>query len=144
MPSSPAGPVAPRLPRALAALALGAAAGCSAFRLPAQADPDPARHTYTIEGQVRRQETLAAVPGARLAVHGAASVIGDAVTDPTGAFWIQVAGIEPFERDPSGSRGGPAGFVVLSASAAGGCVPETRVSLPAAGPVLLVLGECPR
>ncbi len=130
-----------RLAALLAALAL---AGCAAFRLPPEQDPDRSRHAYEIVGEVRRAEGLAVVPGATLHVLGAREVAGTTVTDATGRFWLRVEGITPGAPDPAGIGRGPAGTVRLTARAGARCAPETRVTLPAAGPVVLLLqGACP-
>jgi len=131
-------------PRLLAAL-VGATAlsGCAAFRLPSEADPDRSRHAYEIVGEVRRADGLAVVPGATLEVLGAARVAGSTTSDATGRFWLRVEGITAAVPDPAGSLRGPAGTVRLTARAGNRCAPETRVTLPAAGPVILLLGKCP-
>jgi hypothetical protein len=117
--------------------------GCAAFRLPADQDPDRSRHAFEIVGEVRRQDGLAVVPGATLEVLGARQVAGSTTTDATGRFWVRVEGITAGAPDPAGSGTGPAGSVRISARGAGLCAPETRVLLPAASPVILLLGKCP-
>jgi len=117
--------------------------GCAAFRLPADQDPDRSRHAYEIVGEVRRADGLTVVPGATLEVLGAGDVAGSTTADATGRFWLRVEGITAGAPDPSGSGKGPAGTVRLTARGGGLCAPETRVLLPAAGPVVLLLGKCP-
>ena len=118
--------------------------GCAAFRLPPDQDPDRSRHAYEIVGEVRRADGLTVVPGATLEVLGAGDVAGSTTADATGRFWLRVEGITAGAPDPSGSAKGPAGSVRLTARGGGQlCAPETRVLLPAAGPVVLLLGKCP-
>lgn len=117
--------------------------GCAAFRLPADQDPDRARHAYEIVGEVRRSDGLTVVPGATLEVLGAGDVAGSTTADATGRFWLRVEGITAGAPDPAGTGKGPAGSVRLTARAGGLCAPETRVLLPATGPVVLLLGKCP-
>jgi len=124
-------------------LVLAPLAGCAAFRLPADQDPDRARHAFEIMGEVRRADGLTVVPGASLEVLGAREVAGSTTADATGRFWLRVEGITAGAPDPSGSGKGPAGSVRLTARGGGLCAPETRVLLPAAGPVVLLLGKCP-
>jgi hypothetical protein len=123
-------------------LSLAAHAGCSAFRLPAEDDPDRSRHSYEIEGEVRRAGTNAVVPGAALEVTGAKEVAGDKVTDATGRFWLHVSGISGGKADPAGIGTGPAGMVVLKATAKGLCSTEIKVLLPASGPVSVTVAPC--
>lgn len=118
-------------------------AGCAAFRLPAEQDPDRSRHAFEIVGEVRRLDGLAVVPGATLEVLGARQVAGSTTADATGRFWLRVEGITAGAPDPAGGGKGPAGSVRLTARGAGLCAPETRVLLPAASPVILLLGKCP-
>jgi hypothetical protein len=136
----------PHLPRpALAAgLAAGLAlvGGCAALRLPPQDDPDRSRHSYEVQGEVRRADTLAVVPGAAITVEGAREVTGDERADATGRFWLRVTGITP---SPS-AKGvdGPAGTVLVAARLGQLCAPATRVTLPAGGPVVLLASVgCP-
>jgi hypothetical protein len=124
-------------------LPLAAPLGCAALRLPAAVDPDRSRHAYELEGEVRREPGLTTVAGAELLVEGAGAVLGSRTTDATGRFWIRVEGVTRLAPDPSGSGAGPAGFVLLSARAGAACAPETKVVLPAAGPVVLVVRPCP-
>jgi len=130
-------------PRLLLPVLLLPLAGCAAFRLPPERDPDRSRHAFEIVGEVRRADGLAVVPGATLEVLGAKEVAGSTTSDATGRFWLRVEGITAGAPDPSGSGTGPAGSVRLVARGGGLCAPETRVLLPAAGPVVLLLGRCP-
>ena len=140
--SSLAPGVAPAAPLALLVGCAVALAGCAALRLPAQDDPDRSRHTYEVQGEVRRADTLAVVPGAALTVEGAREVIGDERADATGRFWLKVTGITPA---PSAERAdGPAGTVLISARAGAFCAPATRITLPLRGPVVLVAAACPK
>jgi hypothetical protein len=121
---------------------LVALSGCSAFRLPAEEDPDRSRHAYEIEGEVRRAGTNKVVAGAALEVTGAKEVAGDKASDATGRFWLRVSGISGGASDPAGIGKGPAGMVILKASTKELCSPETRVLLPASGPVDLIVTPC--
>jgi hypothetical protein len=133
----------PRLDRLLLLAALGAATGCSAFKLPAEEDPDRSRHAYQIMGEVRLRDSGKVVAGAQVTVTGAAEVSGSGTTDATGRFWFVVSDIGGKAPDRAGLGKGPAGLVVLSARSGALCAPDTKVPLPAAGPVLLGLVPCP-
>jgi hypothetical protein len=82
------------------------------------------------------------VAGAEVTVEGAKEVAGEHVTDATGRFWLRVVGIGGAAPDPAGIGKGPAGLVIVSARSGALCSPETRVLLPATGPVLLGLAPC--
>lgn len=122
--------------------ALSTAPACSAFRLPAEQDPDRSRHSYEVIGEARRLDTGAVVSGAAVTVAGAKNVAGDRTTDGTGRFWVRVSGIGGEPRDRAGIGTGPAGMITISAKAGTLCAPETKVLLPAASPVLLSLVPC--
>jgi hypothetical protein len=138
---APPRPCRPLLAAALL-LPLAALGGCSAFRLPADEDPDRSRHAFEIQGEVRSAGTNKVVPGATLTVTGAGEAAGDKVTDATGRFWLRVTGISGGTSDPAGIGKGPAGMVVLKATAGSLCSPETKVLLPASGPVVLNVAPC--
>jgi hypothetical protein len=131
-----------RLYRLLLIAALGAATGCSAFRLPAEEDPDRSRHAYQIMGEVRMRDSGKVVAGAQVTVNGAGEVSGSGTTDATGRFLFVVSDIGGKKPDRAGLEKGPAGLVVLSARSGASCAPDTKVLLPASGPVLLSLGPC--
>jgi len=133
----------PRLLRVLLPAALAGSAACSAFRLPPQEDPDRTRHAYEIVGEARMTDTSAVVAGAALTVEGAKDVAGSRSTDATGRFWLQVSNIGGQPPDRAGLDKGPAGLVMISARKGTLCSPQTKVLLPAAGPVLLGMGPCP-
>ncbi len=133
----------PRPDHLLLLAALATTAGCSAFKLPAGEDPDPSRHTYEVVGEARRLAGGAVVAGAVVTVSGAREVAGSQTTDETGRFWLMVSGIGGSKPDPAGVGKGPAGLIVVSARAGALCSPETKVILPAKGPVLLSLETCP-
>jgi hypothetical protein len=130
------------LDRPLLIAALLTASGCSAFRLPADQDPDRSRHAYEIVGEVRMRDGGKVVAGAEVTVEGARQVAGSRATDATGRFWLRVSEIGGQAPDRAGIGTGPAGMVVISARLGDLCAPETRVLLPAAGPVLLGLAPC--
>jgi hypothetical protein len=132
-----------RLLRVLLPAALAGSAACSAFRLPPEEDPDRSRHAYEILGEARMRETGAVVAGAAVTVEGARDVAGSRITDATGRFWLQVSNIGGGAPDRAGLGKGPAGLVTISARKGTLCAPETKVVLPAAGPVLLAMGPCP-
>jgi hypothetical protein len=132
----------PRLHRLLLLTALASSAACSAFRLPAEQDPDRSRHAYELVGEVRMRDSGKVVAGAEVTVEGAKEVAGEHVTDATGRFWLRVVGIGGAAPDPAGIGKGPAGLVIVSARSGALCSPETRVLLPATGPVLLGLAPC--
>jgi len=132
----------PVLDRLLLLCALGATAGCSAFRLPPEEDPDRSRHAYQIVGEVRMRDTGKVVAGAQVTVEGAGEVSGSRTTDATGRFWFMVSDIGGKAPDRAGLEKGPAGLVVLSARSGTLCAPETKVLLPSAGPVQLALAPC--
>jgi hypothetical protein len=131
-----------RLPLLAALATLASSTACSAFRLPAEQDPDRSRHAYEIVGEVRMRDTGAVVAGAEVTVDGAREVAGSKSTDATGRFWLRVSGIGGQPPDRAGIGTGPAGLVIISARTSTLCSPETRVLLPAAGPVLLGLAPC--
>jgi hypothetical protein len=128
-------------PLVLAALA--ATSACSAFRPPASQDPDRSRHRFEVIGEARRRDTGVVVPGAVVTVEGAKEVAGSRTTDATGRFWLNVSGIGGGQPDPAGLGTGPVGLILISARAGTLCAPETKVLLPAAGPVLLGMAPCP-
>ena len=132
----------PQLLRRSLLAALAATAACSAFRLPPEQDPDRSRHAYEIVGEVRLRDSGKVVGGAEVTVDGAKQVSGDHVTDSTGRFWLRVSEIGGAAPDRAGIGQGPAGLVIVSARTATLCSPETRVLLPAAGPVLLAMAPC--
>lgn len=123
--------------------ALGAATACSAFRLPAEEDPDRSRHTYPIMGEVRMRDSGKVVAGAQVTVDGAGEVSGNQTTDVSGRFWFVVSNIGGKAPDRAGLEKGPAGLVILSARAGNLCAPDTKVVLPSPGPVLLGMAPCP-
>jgi hypothetical protein len=131
-----------RLHRPLLLAALAATAGCSAFRLPAEQDPDRSRHAYELVGEVRMRDNGVVVAGAEVVVEGAREVAGDRRSDATGRFWLRVSDIGGQAPDRAGIGTGPAGMIIVSARTATLCSPETRVLLPATGPVLLGLAPC--
>lgn len=133
----------PRLPSPLLLAALASATACSAFRPPANLDPDRSRHSYEVIGEARRRDTGVVVAGAEVTVEGAKQVSGSRSTDATGRFWLNVSGIGGGQPDRAGLGTGPAGLIILSARAGTLCSPETKVLLPASGPVLLALAPCP-
>jgi hypothetical protein len=133
----------PRLPSPLLLAALATASACSAFRPPAALDPDRSRHSFEVVGEARRRDTGVVVPGAAVTVEGAKQVSGSRTTDATGRFWLNLSGISGGETDRAGLGTGPAGLVLISARAGTLCSPETKVLLPAAGPVLLGMAPCP-
>ena len=132
----------PRHDRLLLLAALGAATACSAFRLPAEEDPDRSRHSYSIVGEVRMRDGGKVVAGAQVTVVGAGEVNGSRTTDATGRFWFVVSDIGGKAPDRAGLEKGPAGQVLISARSGNLCAPETRVLLPASGPVTLSLAPC--
>ena len=132
----------PRLDRSLLLAALAITTGCSAFRLPAEEDPDRSRHSFEIIGEVRMRDSGAVVPGAVVTVEGAKNVAGSRTSDATGGFWLRVSDIRGGAPDPAGLGKGPAGLVIVSARSGLLCSPETKVLLPAAGPVLLGMAPC--
>jgi len=132
----------PRLASLPLLAALVTTSGCSAFRPPAELDPDRSRHSYEVVGEARRRDTGAVVAGAKVTVDGAREVAGDRTTDDTGRFWLKVSGISGAEPDRAGIGKGPAGLIIVSARAGPLCSPETKVLLPASGPVLLAMGPC--
>lgn len=115
---------------------------CSAFRPPPEQDPDRSRHSYEVIGEARRRDTGVVVAGAQVTVEGARGVAGSRTTDATGRFWLHVSGISGAEPDRAGIGKGPAGLIIVSARTGTLCSPETKVLLPASGPVLLALGPC--
>jgi hypothetical protein len=131
-----------RLDRPLLLAAFAVTAACSAFRLPAEQDPDRSRHAYEIVGEVRMRDTGAVVAGAEVTVDGAREVAGSRTTDATGRFWLRVSDIGGQAPDRAGIGKGPAGMVIVSARAGLLCSPETKVLLPAAHPVLLGMAPC--
>jgi hypothetical protein len=131
-----------RLDRPLLLAALAAAGACSAFRPPAEQDPDRSRHAYEIVGEVRMRDNGAVVAGAEVTVDGAREVAGSRTTDTTGRFWLRVSDIGGQPPDRAGIGKGPAGMVIVSARTGLLCSPETKVLLPATGPVLLGLAPC--
>jgi hypothetical protein len=133
----------PRRLRLLLLAALAGSAACSAFRLPPEEDPDRSRHAYEIVGEARMRDTSAVVASAEVTVKGARDVAGSRTTDATGRFWLQVSNIGGEPPDRAGLGKGPAGLVVISARKGKLCSPETKVLLPAAGPVQLAMGPCP-
>ena len=133
----------PRPARLLLLAALATGSGCSAFKLPAGEDPDRSRHSYEVVGEARRRDTSAVVAAAVVTVSGAKEVAGSRTTDATGRFWLMVSGIGGTEPDRAGLGKGPAGLIILSARSGNLCSPETKVLLPAAGPVQLYLEKCP-
>jgi hypothetical protein len=132
----------PRPDRLLLLAALASSAACSAFRLPAEEDPDRSRHAYEIVGEVRMRDSGAVVAGAVVTVDGAKQVAGSRTSDVTGRFWLRVAEIGGTPPDRAGLGKGPAGLVIVSARSGDLCSPETKVLLPAQGPVLLGLARC--
>jgi hypothetical protein len=124
-------------------LALTASAACSAFRLPPEEDPDRSRHAYELVGEARLRDGGLVVPGAEVTVTGAREVAGSRTTDQSGRFWLQVSGLSGGSADRAGLGKGPAGMVILSARAGGLCAPETKVLVPAPGPIQLVMAPCP-
>ena len=133
----------PRLASLTLLAALAAATACSAFRLPASQDPDRSRHTFEVIGEARRRDTGAVVAGAEVTVEGAKDVAGSRTTDATGRFWLNVSNISGGQPDRAGLGTGPAGLIIVSAKAGTLCSPETKVLLPASGPVLLAMSPCP-
>jgi hypothetical protein len=131
-----------RLRRSLLFAALASSAACSAFRLPAEEDPDRSRHAYEIVGEVRMRDSGAVVAGAEVTVDGAKEVAGSRTTDATGRFWLRVSDIGGAAPDRAGVGKGPAGLVIISARSGELCSPETKVLLPAPGPVLLGMAAC--
>jgi hypothetical protein len=129
-------------PASLLLAALATASACSAFRPPANEDPDRSRHTFEVFGEARRRDTGVVVAGAEVKVEGAREVSGSRTTDATGRFWLNVSGIGGGQPDRAGLGTGPAGLVIISARAGTLCSPETKVLLPATGPVLLGMAPC--
>jgi len=132
----------PRLPSLLLLAALAGNSACSAFRLPADQDPDRSRHAYELVGEARRKDNGTVVAGAQVTVEGAKEVAGSRTTDETGRFWLRVSGLSGSQPDRAGIGTGPAGLVIISARAGTLCSPETKVLIPAAGPVLLGMEPC--
>lgn len=132
----------PRIVRLLLLAALATTAACSAFRLPPEEDPDRSRHAYEIVGEVRMRDSGAVVAGAVVTVDGAKHVAGSRASDATGAFWLRVSDIGGGAPDRAGVGKGPAGMVIVSARSGDLCSPETKVLLPASGPVLLGMAPC--
>lgn len=132
----------PRLDRPLLLAALTSAAACSAFRPPAEDDPDRSRHAYEIVGEVRMRDSGKVVTDAEVTVDGAKEVAGSRASDATGRFWIRVSNIGGGAPDRAGVGTGPAGLIIISARKGELCSPETKVLLPAAGPVLLGMAPC--
>ncbi len=130
------------LDRLLLASALLSAAACSAFRPPAQDDPDRSRHAYEVVGELRMRDTGGVVAGAAIVVTGAREVAGSRTTDATGRFWFRVSDIGGGVPDRAGVGHGPAGMILVSARKGRLCAPETKVLLPASGPVLLAMAPC--
>jgi hypothetical protein len=129
-------------PASLLLAALATASACSAFRPPANEDPDRSRHTFEVFGEARRRDTGVVVAGAEVKVEGAREVAGGRTTDATGRFWLNVSGIGGGQPDRAGLGTGPAGLIIISARAGTLCSPETKVLLPATGPVLLGMAPC--
>jgi len=132
----------PRPDRLLLLAALATTSGCSAFRLPAGVDPDRSRHSDEVVGEARMVNSGKVVADAVVTVEGAKEVAGSRKTDETGRFWLLVSGIGGSPPDRAGLGTGPAGLIILSARAGDLCSPETKVLLPAAGPVQLSMAPC--
>jgi len=132
----------PRLASLPLLAALATTLACSAFRPPAAQDPDRSRHSYEVVGEARRRDTGVVVAGAQVTVEGAKEVAGSRTTDATGRFWLNVSGLSGAEPDRAGIGKGPAGLIIVSARTGTLCSPETKVLLPASGPVLLAMGPC--
>ncbi len=132
----------PRSASLLLLAALVSTTACSAFRPPANLDPDRSRHSFEVVGEARRRDTGVVVAGAEVKVEGAREVSGSRTTDATGRFWLSVSGIGGGQPDRAGLGTGPAGLVIISARAGTLCAPETKVLLPATGPVLLGMAPC--
>jgi hypothetical protein len=132
-----------RLSTLLLLAALASTSACSAFRPPASQDPDRSRHSYEVIGEARRRDTGMVVAGAEVTVEGAKEVSGSRTTDATGRFWFNVSGIGGGQTDRAGLGTGPVGLIIVSAKVGTLCSPETKVLLPASGPVLLGMAPCP-
>ncbi len=88
------------------------------------------------------RDTGGVVASAVVVVTGAREVAGSRATDATGRFWFQVSDIGGGVPDRAGVGHGPAGMITISARKGGLCAPETKVRLPASGPVLLAMVPC--